>query len=328
MTTFPARLKMLAGAWNDHWFATEPAIGLALFRVAFGASVALFHVPRVPFITDLYTPAGFMAPMGPASWLPLIQPLPFPAAYALHIFLFAAITALILGYWTRTAAATVFAVHTYLMLLERFSADGAAQIIAIFSLLLACSPAGGYLSLDALRAHGSAAPTPIPRLPDTLRRVMVWQVAIIYISNAMLKVASGFTPWITGNAMVWLLSDTVWSQPWARQAAIRFPGPLRGLTAVAFVSFLFLGVGLLWRKTRPYAMVFGLSWHLVAFALTILSPAWLVIVSAYVLLVEPATWERYWIRFRRGRLQATELAMATGIVLAFALAAMYGRTRF
>lgn len=318
-------IKQFGALWQRYWFSPEPVIGLALFRVAFGASVLIYHLPRFPYIADLYTPIGFMAPQNWISWLPSIRPLSPLAAYAANILLLAAILALMFGYRTRLAAFLTFAIHSYLILVEYLVADGLSQIIAIFSLLLAFSPAGEYFSLDAWKKLGTPAPDPLPRRPGTLSQIMIWQLALIYIATAMAKIVHGFRDWVSGDIIIWLFQNTQWSQPWVWPLAIRFEGSLRLATEVFFFAFLLLGIGLLWRRTRPWAAAFGLLWHLIIFATTIISPGWLALVSVYLLLIEPATWERSWMQLRERRMPASRLALGSGLVMLFIIAATYGR---
>ena len=312
--------------WNRYWFSLEPVIGMALFRIAFGLSVAVFHLPRFPYIRELYTAEGFMVSLPWVSWLPAISPPGVPLAYALNIGLLTAAAALTVGYRTRLAALATAVLHTYLMLVEYLVADSLAQIISIFALLLACSPAGLFYSLDAYRVFGSFAPEPMPRTHRALRLVMVWQLAAIYLSNAMMKIALGFRQWISGDMALRVFQGTEWGQPWVWPLAQHVQGPLRIAGAAAFIGFLGLGVGLLFSRTRPYAAAFGLLWHFATFALTIISPGWLALVSVYLLLVEPTAWERYWALLARGRLPARSLAAAGIFVILFILTATYGRS--
>ena len=250
--------KNLFQKWDQYWFSQEPVIGIAFYRIFFGIGVLIYHFPRLFFVSDLYTSAGFMWPQQPILWKPiaLIAPLSVGIAYGCNIALILAAISFVLGYRTRLSAGIIFIIHTYLVLLENFSTNSIAAFISIFALLFIFSPAGEFLSLDAKKKYGTPIPAAVPVASGTVRKVMVWQIALIYIGNALMKLAYGLKVWITGDIIIWALQDTQWSQHWAHAIVSSIQIPLRVLIILGFVQFIFLGVGLLFSKTRPYAIVF------------------------------------------------------------------------
>ncbi len=313
------------GRWNDYWFEPEPVIGLALFRICFGALALLYHLPRLPYIPALYTSSGFLWPIQPASWLPIIAPLPLPLAYFLSLLLIIALAAVTLGYRTRSAALIAFCIHTYLALLESFATNSIRRVIAIYLFFLIFSKAGAYFSWEAKRLTGRWAPVLVPRGPATMRRLMVWQLAALYMLNAAMKVTYGFRPWLRGDTIIWALKDITWSQPWASRLAFRAELAMRVMTALGFLGYLTLGPALLWKKTMAFAIVFGLSWHFVTLIMTTISPAWLAWVSIFILVPDPRWWERQWEFFRKRQISRPRLALAAAVVVAFVLGAVMGR---
>lgn len=281
--------------WNTYWFSKEPVVGLALFRIAFGVLVLIFSIRtffnfKLPeFISEL----GFLWPSQPASWLPAVPSLSFPAAYALAILLVCVLLMLIVGYKTRYAAAVGFIVYTYLVLAENVYNDNLTSAVSVYLFLLMFSRAGEFLSLDAWFRYGTFMPHPTPTAPGTIRKLIIWQLALMYISNAMMKIAHAFSDWTSGDLMVRALQDPTWAHPWVWSLVSNFESPFRFIVKIGFLIFLFLGVGLLFSKTRPIAGVFGLSWHWVSLILTKIYSAWLIWLTPYILLVEPKIWDRY-----------------------------------
>lgn len=318
--------ERIAATWNRYWFAKESPAGLALFRIAFGIAVLIAHLPRLPYVHELYTPLGFMWPRQPAYWFPkLIVPLtPLEAYIAIAVLAAAAVT-LIIGYRTRLAAFLIFLLNTYLMLLEGFAADSLAQVISVYAFLLMFSPAGSFFSVQAKLTHGRSMPRPAPEEPRTLRHLMIWQLAAIYISNASMKIAYGLTQWRSGLTLLWLMKDTEWSQPWVWPLISHFETPFRIFGAIGFFLYLFLGVGLLFKKTRPYAATFGLAWHALAIGLTTISAAWLGWVSIYILLIEPGYVERLMFSLSDGTLPPKKIAFLIALIAFFVTIASYGR---
>lgn len=310
--------------WNAYWFSEEPVVGLSLFRIAFGISALIYHAPRIIYIPELYTSAGFIWPREPASWLSVIFPLSLPAAYLLNAILFLALIALVIGYRTRVAAILAFATHTYLVLLENFGTNSIANQISIYLLLLAFSHAGEFLSFDAWRRRRTPIPSPIPVRSRAVPQLMIWQLASMYISNAMMKIHFGFFNWITGNIIVWGLMGE-WGQPWAYPLIKNIELTFRFFVATGFIIYLFQGFLILFRKTRPYAIVFGLSWHWVTLAFTTISPAWLAWVSVYILLVKPETWRNLFEEWRRKKKIYPRLVLILAVILIFIISAAQGR---
>jgi len=281
--------------WNTYWFAQESVVGLALFRIVFGILVLVFHL-RSFFnfrFSEFFTEAGFLWARQPASWLPPVPSLSFSLAHVLAVLLLVATVMIIIGFKMRYAAGVAFIIHTYLVLAENVYNDNITSFVSVYFFLLMFSHAGKFLSLDAWFRHGSWIPKPTPRASVTIQKLMIWQLAIAYISNAMLKIAHGFSDWASGNLMIRALQDPTWASPWAWSVVSNFEGPFRLMTQIGFFAFLFLGIGLLFRKTRPIAAIFGLSWHWVSLLLTRIPSVWLIWVSPYILLVEPKVWDRY-----------------------------------
>jgi uncharacterized membrane protein YphA (DoxX/SURF4 family) len=318
MMNFQSTYASLKRVWHAYWFSRESVIGLALFRIVFGILVLVFYVRsffNFPF-PEFFTEVGFLWSRQPSVWLPSVPALSTGAAYALAILLVAVTLMLIVGYRTRYAAAVGFVVHTYLVLAENVYNDNLTSAVSIYFFLLVFSHAGEFLSLDAWFRYGSGIPHPTPTASCTVRKLIIWQLAIMYISNAMMKVAYGFSDWTSGDIVVRALQDPTWAYPWVWPVVSNVEGPLRMVVQIGFWMFLLLGFGLLFSKTRLVAGMFGLAWHWVSLILTNIYSAWLIWVSPYILLVEPNIWDRYLDRLRARQIS---LRMIMAGCLAFGL---------
>ncbi len=311
--------------WDGYWFCPEPVIGLALFRICFGVSALLYHVPRLPYVPAFYTNSGFLWPLQPAPWLKVVVPLSPFIAYALSIFLIICLAAVTIGYRTRSAALIAFVIHSYLSLLESFATNSIRRVIAIYLFLLVFSRAGAYFSWEARRRTGSWASDAVPKSPAAVRRVMVWHLALLYILNAATKTTYGFREWIRGETVLWSLQGITWSQPWASRLALRAEMPVRVLSALGYVGYLLLGPALLWRKTVTFAIAFGLSWHFVTLVTTTIMPAWLAWVSVFILVPDPGWWEQQWKMLVQWRLPLRRAVIAVLLVAALVGGALLGR---
>ena len=127
--------------WSDYWLSETTPVGYALFRIALGLVLLTYHVPRLWYIRELYTDTGYLFPMH--LFFVLHLPIPsFVFAVFLNVVLICAIFSFLLGYKTKFSAITIFTLHTYFSLLERFSTKGYGSIMIIYALLLIFSPCG------------------------------------------------------------------------------------------------------------------------------------------------------------------------------------------
>ena len=292
--------------WIGYWFSQTSPIGFAVFRIAFGLVLLLYHVPRLWYIGELYTKKGYLFPMHLFFVLHLLIP-SYSLAVALNIVLVSVIIFLILGYKTRFFAIIVFILHTYFSLLERFSTKGYGAIMIIYAFLLIFSPIGEVLSVDSMRKRfqtfikNSKEDFSYARVSITMQRIMLWQLAEIYFFNVSSKILNGGWGWFNGQNMLNIYRDT---ETFARPFVLPFLEILKPLPILLgfFIpgTLLFIAIGLVRAQDRPYAIALGISYHLFAlFTTTVPYVFTFLMFSLYIIAIEPETWERWWWKLMR-----------------------------
>lgn len=307
MNMIPA-FSSLKKRWIRYWFAPVAPIGFAMFRIAFGLILLLYHMPRLWHIGALYTKAGYLFPIH--LFFVLHLPLPsFVAALILNIVLLAAIASFILGYKTKCCAVIIFALHAYFSLLERFSTKGYGQIMIIYALLLIWSPSGEFLSIDAVIKRfrrimkGGLLRERIAhtRVPVTMQRIMLVQLVQIYSFNVLSKFFTGGWNWFNGQNVLSIYRDTA---GFARPFVIPILNAFRPLPILLGIlipgMLLFIACQLLRRDDRPYAIICGVIYHGFALVTTTVPYVFTFLMfSLYVIAIEPDVWERWWSRLTR-----------------------------
>lgn len=290
--------SLLIRHWENYWFAKVPATSFAISRIAFGLILLLYHTPRLPFIRELYTKDGYLVPLDLFRTFQL--PIPdFGTAMFLNITLQAAIISFIVGYRTRAATFTVLILHTYFSLLEYFSTGGFGAIMVIYLILFLFAQAGVFLSIDFARSHwqkGTLRPilkTVSPLVPVTMQRIMLWQLAAIYFFNVLSKLKYG--SWLDGRELWYIMNSGEGIFPFISTLADKIEYALPHIGIVVIIGFFLLGVGILIPVLRPYALTFGIIYHVIAFIIVERTMMFsLTMIALYTVAVEPSTWHRWW----------------------------------
>lgn len=313
-TFFFGRITMVATwlnkaktAWHAYWFAEASSIGFAVFRIALGLFLLLYHTPRLFYVRELYTNDGYIVPVD--FFRALSLPIPdFPTALFLNTILNLAILSVIAGYKTRLALFATFVLHTYFISLEYFSTVGMGPILMIYILLLMVSPAGAFLSIDYIRRHFKKLRYGViemfnvvepPRVSITMQRIMLWQLASIYFFNTLSKLKHG--TWFNGDALR-LIYLNVGEGTYAFMPPVvkKIDWLLPNIEIMIIVGLFLLGVGLLIPFLRPYALFFGIIYHGIALLTIYVAVTFsLLMFCLYVTAVEPSTWERWWGYFQK-----------------------------
>ncbi len=236
-----------------HWLETPvDNTFLAMFRMAFGLLISLdmgWHF-AYGFIRDHYiAPTHHFTYYG-FSW---IQPWPAPLMYA-HFGLVGLSGLMIaLGWHFRLASIIFFAGFGYLFLIDQTLYLNHNYLILIIGFLLMLLPAHRVLSLDARSGRAPAS--------DVAPRWTLWilrlQIGIVYFFGGIAKINPD---WLRGEPLrMWLEGrrNTPVIGPW-----------LDSEFAVYFFSYggllydLFIVPLLLWRRTRPLAVLMCFFFHL------------------------------------------------------------------
>lgn len=231
-------------------FATCDNASLVVFRVAFGALMLIEVVRFFPSIAPTYLEPSFHFTFHGLDW---IRPWPDNGMYVHFAVLSLAALFITIGLLYR-AAALVFCVGLgHVFLLEQATYLNHIYLIILLSFLLIFVPAHGAWSVDAwLR----------PRLRSQVAPVWaLWllraQVGIPYFYGGLAKLNRD---WLRGQPL------KMWLQDYADRPVI---GPLLAQDWVAYLlSYgglaldLLIVPGLLWSRTRPWAYVLALGFHL------------------------------------------------------------------
>jgi uncharacterized membrane protein YphA (DoxX/SURF4 family) len=234
---------------------------LALLRVLAGPAV-LLHLQ--PFLSDaldgrVYRDA-FYEPY--ASWYPEL-----PDALYVGLLVLAALgaVAMSLGFFTRVATATTFAIVTYNLFLSTTHFHNNRAYLVIVLGLLAVAPCGRELSLDAWLRRRRGRPRLDPSAP-------AWPLWLLRFECAVVYGASGLSKLLDPD---WFGGTVTWQRvTQERDQLERLPLPDWAVSLLTDRSFhtgaakfivlteLFIATGLWWRRTRYAAVWVAVAFHL------------------------------------------------------------------
>lgn len=214
--------------WNEYWFRPRPLVDLAVCRMLWVGFQLYWHL----FIVHVNVsrlggmPAGqynpqfavrlLMQPFGGSA----TPPTPETAAMIWWATLGAGLLAFA-GVATNVSLAG-FAVGTIFLQALIYSFGDfhhPEAVVAIGLALLAFSPAGGALSVDAWyrfrRSAGSAAPPAMSAFAGWPLLVIQWVLGLIYLSGGVSKLTVAGWQWLNGHTMqYYLLQDGLrWERP-------------------------------------------------------------------------------------------------------------------
>ncbi|RMB56353.1 HTTM domain-containing protein [Dokdonia sinensis] len=237
---------------NSH---TEAA-PLAVFRVFFGI---LMFVSIVRFWSYGWIEKFYIAPKFHFTFYGFEWVRPF-GDYTYLLFCICAVSSLMitLGWKYRWAIITFFLSFTYIELMDKTMYLNHYYFISILSFLMIFLPAGKYFSVDAFTLSRKRNIEPIQYIPRWTIDSIKLLIAIVYIYAGLAKLNSD---WLL-NAMplkIWLpskfdipLIGNVLGEEWVSYVFSWF-----GASYDLFIPFL-----LLWKRTRIFAFVMVIIFHL------------------------------------------------------------------
>jgi vitamin K-dependent gamma-carboxylase len=237
----------------DRLFAPVDIASLVFFRIAFGA-VMLWEVSRYftyGWISDYYIAPTFHFTYYGFDW---VKPWPGDGMYY-HFFALGVLAAFVMaGFLYRLSAALFFLGFSYVFLLEEARYLNHLYLVALVSFVMILIPAHKAFSIDSLLRPGLRG--------DTAPAWALWlvraQIAIPYIFGGIAKLNAD---WLRGEPLrMWLAERTdfpligqFFTQEWMVYL-FAYGGLLLDLFVVP---------ALLWRPTRPFALVAAFAFHLV-----------------------------------------------------------------
>lgn len=255
------------------------AASLATFRLLFGGlmlwdtldALARGRVsyaylrPRFLFTYDLF---------------PFVAPWPGKLLYLHYAVMALAAAGLMLGLFYRLAAVLFFLCYGYVFLLDSALYNNHEYLILLLAFLLCVGDADRWASLDARRRSGSAVPpAAIPFWQLLLPRL---QIVLVFFWAGIAKLNPD---WLAGEPMrTWLAqrASTPILGPWLDTAAAAYAFSYAGL-----LFDLAAGPLLLWRRTRPAALVALVAFNLLNHWLFEIGVFPFLMLAAAVLFVEP-----------------------------------------
>jgi hypothetical protein len=204
--------------WNAYWFPETSTLSLAVMRIiAVGAQLFWFFPPLHNQLVLLEKNSHFIQPQMLIRIVAAVVPrelLFTPRAFTIFYWVVvAAGFAALIGLVTRLSL-FVFALGVWIIIAHWYSYGDfhhESAVFCIFLLLLAFTPAGSRLSLDALiRRHRSG---PAPDTADTAiwpLKVAHVLLALTYFTAGIAKVVVGGVDWVNGYTLQnYVFSDAI-----------------------------------------------------------------------------------------------------------------------
>lgn len=260
----------------------EPIDGswLALYRVGFGACL-LWHIWKY-FSTDLIR-TFYVEPTHHFTWLWLdfVRPWPERGMYLHFSILAVAAACILVGFYYRLAALIFCVGYTWIFLLDQCWYLNHYYLICLLAFLAIFLPANRQWSIDSLRNPQLRRDS----VPTWTLWLLRYQVAIPYVFGGIAKLNSD---WLYGEPMrTWLAARTdfpvigqLFTQEWC----------VLGFVYGGLLLDLFVIPLLLWHRTRPFALLLAICFHLMNARLFQIGVfPWMMIWMTLTLFVPPDT---------------------------------------
>ena len=272
--------------WLRAWSREIPPHPFALLRISLGLVGVLALIGLTP--VELYWPLDGLSPVvgnsWPKRWL-IDHDLGTAAGWAFYLGLWAVFVAMTVGLFSEFAVFAAFAGQVLQGHWNNTPLSAAHQVETVLIFCLLWAPTGRVLSVDAwwrTRRGKALPPGSSPAWPLLLMRC---QVALIYFSSGLHKLA--FSAWRDGSAVYWSLSLNDFHRiPWIIPPSA---APFLAILAWGTLAFeLLFPILVSIRATRTATLVAGIGLHLGLWATLELGPFSWVMLASYIAFVEPA----------------------------------------
>jgi hypothetical protein len=293
------RLRSVADAWNRFFFAPQSPTPIALFRILYGVMVIATLILLHPDWLAWYGPHAWislptMQKMEPGMRLNLFTVIPQTNA-AVEVLFWIFLTSAILltaGLLTRVNSIIVFLCLASIQQRNLDILNGGDTFLRLAGFFLIFAPAGAAFSVDHLIriSRGKESRDVEPSSPWAQRMIQI-QLALMYFVSFCWKMHGD--SWINGTALYYVYHlDEI--QRFPVPSWLVRPGILKLGTWSALVIEFSLGVLIWFRKLRYAILMLGLLFHLyLEYSLNLPMFEW-VVLSAYVLFIDPADLSRGW----------------------------------
>ena len=285
---------------NNTWFGETNILPLCAFRSVLGLVLIFWYVDLLPDFKFFFSESGpfphdvLLRERGPYLFSLLDWTGSDLITFGFFLLGVLAVVCLLLGWHSRIAAVTNFIVLVSLQNRNLLPWDGADNVIRVTSFWLMFCPIQRAYSIDALQAMRRASPFSI-NAPAIGLRTLQLQIGCVYLVSAWAKLHG--LAWLNGGALYYALNmGPAWSRSLAPVLSHLPLVVLVGTVGTLLFEILFLPLvfspwGQPWLKLL--ALIWGASFHVII-ALT-LKLGWFsyVMISTYVLFLEPAWIERF-----------------------------------
>jgi hypothetical protein len=278
-------------AWERFWFRDASPLPLAVFRIAF-ALCLLREIEQSRRLHVFAIEGGFHLP-----YAPFPMPVSPEVFHALHAVQYPLVALLLLGLFTRLAAGSLFAIQGFLFFADQLNFRNHPYFFWLVLGVLAWSPAGRALSVDAWRrcrswreaVRGSAGPVAAQRLLQ-LQLVIVYAYAVLHKLHPAYLDGRVLTFHFAQDLAVENLRALLGADMAERIRALTAdPGSMVPLAVATLALEAGLPVFLWFRRTRVAAAIAGAIFHLgIAFTMNIWTFSFAMIASYVLFIWEPA----------------------------------------
>src|SRR5579875_675037 len=205
------RLRSVADAWNEFFFAPQLPTPVSLFRIVYGCVViATLLLLRPDWLTwygvHSWVTFATMRQVEPGMRLNLFGILPQSDAWIHGLFWLALTSAVSLtfGFFTRLSSVLVFLCLTSIDQRNLFIAHGGDTFLRVAGFFLMFAPAGAAFSVDRLlRVRQGKEGAEVELRSPGAQRMIQLELALLYFTSFWWK--SMGTPWVDGTALYYVV---------------------------------------------------------------------------------------------------------------------------
>ncbi len=238
-----------------------PVLRIEIVRIAAPLAILGFMSTRIAHADEWIGDAGFRVPDLGGDWR---QPVYVPALASWEAWTVAAVmvisgVACCLGVKTRTSAFVFAVTLAFVALSDRLAAYTVTKLSPAVMLAVAFSPAGARLGIQAYWKRKKSGKRPKKLRTCGAVRFVQLLVAVMYSASGIAKVRGD---WLTVPLVLWSHIHDSYQTPIAFALASLLPGWTWTLFQGLVLAFeVFAPLWFAWPRSRPWALVFGLSMH-------------------------------------------------------------------
>ncbi len=282
----------LISAWRNFFFTPCSPLPICVFRILFGLLCLAFAFLIAPDILIWYGPYGvisldLMNQILGSSCLDLFAFIPQTdraASSLFYLFVFSAVL-VTLGVFTRPSQILLYFLLSSLHFRNPTIINGGDDLLRVYSFFLIFAPTGECLSVDNLIRKQKNPQHTVPlKSPWPLRLIQI-EITLLYLEYTVTKLFD--MHWLNGTAVYYvLLSPELQRFPlfFDRHNLLIAQALTWGTLVIEFSLFTLIWV----RKYRYYVLIFGFLFHMCLDYCLNIPLFQFVIVSSYVLFIDPS----------------------------------------